>query len=57
MNQSSSPGINIPPNDSFTGGDDVFTKDCLYNGQLYSPGSVVPMPGGNKECQNNGAWL
>jgi hypothetical protein len=57
MNQSVSPGINIPLNDSSTVAGEGFTKDCLYKGELYSPGSVVPMPGGNKECQNNGTWL
>jgi hypothetical protein len=62
MNQSLSPGINIPSNDSFPvnippGGGEMFTKNCLYKGELYSPGSVVPMPGGNRECQNNGTWF
>jgi hypothetical protein len=62
MNRSLSPEINTPSNGSFPittplGGDGVFTKDCLYKGETFSPGSIVPMPGGNKECQNNGTWL
>jgi hypothetical protein len=61
-NQSLSPGMNIPSNASFPistppGGDDGLAKNCVYKNEIYSPGSVVPMPGGNKECQTNGIWL
>ena len=38
------------------GGSTVFTVDCYYANQRYSPGSTMIMPGGTKTCGNDGRW-
>jgi hypothetical protein len=38
-------------------GDDTFEANCYYGGVVYSPGSVVNMPGGPKTCHESGVWL
>jgi hypothetical protein len=38
------------------GGSTVFTVDCYYANQRYSPGSTMIMPGGTKTCGSDGRW-
>jgi hypothetical protein len=39
------------------GGDDIFTKDCLYLGEAYSPGAVLDMVSDvRKTCGSDGEW-